>query len=122
MSSTCFQCQTIIKGRSDKKFCSATCKNAFYNAQKKDTLEVTVEIDGYLHRNRTILKQIMGTSKKEILDRLVLVRAGFHFDYMTHFYINKENKMYHFVYDYGWMAFSDQKVLIIKKIEIRASK
>ena len=118
MSLSCPQCQTVIKGRSDKKFCSTKCKNLFYNAQKKETLEIAQEIDGYLHRNRIILKQIMGESKKEMLDRLILVRAGFHFDYMTHFYINKENKMYHFVYDYGWMAFSDQKVLIIKKIKV----
>lgn len=115
MSQSCQQCKIALKGRSDKKFCSTTCKNAFYNAQKKDTLDVTTEIDGYLHRNRTILKQIMGSSKKEIFDRLILVRAGFRFDYMTHFYINKEHKMYRLIYDYGWMEFSDQKVLIIKK-------
>jgi hypothetical protein len=118
MSQSCQQCQTPIKGRSDKKFCSTTCKNTFNNAQKIATLEITAEIDGYLHQNRTILSQLMGASKKEIFDRLVLVRAGFHFDYMTNIYINKENKMYRFVYDYGWMDFSDQKVLIIAKLKV----
>ena len=111
----CLECGEPILGRSDKKFCSTACKNAFYNAKKKETLDIAVEIDGYLHRNRTILKQIMGASKKEIFDRLVLVRAGFQFDYMTNIYINKENKMSRMVYDYGWMDFSDQKVLIVKK-------
>jgi hypothetical protein len=82
MSQSCQQCQMVIKGRSDKKFCSANCKNTFYYAQKKETLEVAEEIDGYLHRNRTILKQIMGAAQKETFDRLVLVRNGFHFDYL----------------------------------------
>ncbi|MEN9610146.1 MAG: hypothetical protein RLZZ628_960 [Bacteroidota bacterium] len=115
MSQSCQQCQTPIKGRSDKKFCSTTCKNAFNNAQKIATLEVTAEIDGYLHQNRTILNQLMGDSKKSTLDRLVLERAGFRFGYMTGIYRNKENKIYHIVYDYAWMDFSDQKILIVSK-------
>jgi len=30
-------------------------------------------------------------------------------------YFNKENKMYRIVYDYAWMDFSDQKVLVVRK-------
>jgi hypothetical protein len=117
MSPQCQQCQSMIKGRSDKKFCSTSCKNKFNNAQKKATCSVTEEIDGYLHRNRTILHNLMQDSKKEIFDKLVLVRSGFQFDYMTGIYTNKENKMYRYVYDYGWMDFSDQKVLVVAKMK-----
>ncbi|MEY4934370.1 MAG: hypothetical protein RIS64_729 [Bacteroidota bacterium] len=118
MSQLCKQCKILIKGRSDKCFCSPKCKNAFNNEQKKRTRLVTEEIDGYLHRNRIILNQVMGNAVKQMVDRLVLVREDFKFDYFTSIYINKENKMYRFVYDYGWMDFSDQKVLIIKKMVI----
>ncbi|MCO5277943.1 MAG: hypothetical protein M9911_08150 [Saprospiraceae bacterium] len=57
----------------------------------------------------------MGKSKKEVFDRLVVTRTGFKFEYITGIYINKEGKMYHLVYDFAWMDFSDQKVLIVRK-------
>jgi hypothetical protein len=57
----------------------------------------------------------MGKSKKEIFDRLVLARTGFKFEYMTGIYLNKEGKMYHLVYDFAWMKFSNQKILIVRK-------
>jgi hypothetical protein len=57
----------------------------------------------------------MGKSKKEIFDRLVLARTGFKFEYMTGIYLNKEGKMYHLVYDFAWMEFSNQKILIVRK-------
>jgi hypothetical protein len=115
MSQHCKQCKILLKGRSDKCFCSPKCKNEFNNQLKKKTRLVTAEIDGYLHRNRIILNEVMGKTTKQVVDRLVLVRAGFKFDYLTGIHTNKENKMYRFVYDYGWMDFSDQKVLIILK-------
>jgi hypothetical protein len=30
-------------------------------------------------------------------------------------YLNNERKTYYVVYDYAWMTFSDQKILIIRK-------
>jgi hypothetical protein len=57
----------------------------------------------------------MGESKKETFDKLVLVRAKFKFEFMTGIYMNKENKMYRLVYDYAWMDFSDQKILVVRK-------
>jgi hypothetical protein len=115
MKKTCTQCQTVFQGREDKRFCSSVCKNQFFNVQRKNTTNATKEIDGYLHRNREILSTLMGESKKETFDRLILVRAKFNFDFMTGIYWNKENKMYRIVYDYAWMDFSDQKVLIVRK-------
>jgi len=46
---------------------------------------------------------------------MILTRAGFKWDYMTGIYWNKENKMYRIVYDFAWMDFSDQKVLVVRK-------
>jgi hypothetical protein len=115
MKKTCENCQKPLAGRMDKKFCSTECKNHYNNSQRKSAKTETQEIDGYLHRNRDILKTIMGNASKETIDRLILVRAGFKFDYMTGIYFNKENKMYRILYDYAWMEFSDQKILIVKK-------
>jgi hypothetical protein len=115
MKKTCAHCQTTFVGRADKRFCSIDCKNSFNNQLRKNTKDITQEIDTYLHRNREILKILTGKAYKITLDKLLLVRAGFRFEYMTGVYFNKEQKMYRLVYDYAWMDFTDQKVLIVQK-------
>lgn len=112
---TCLNCNKSIAGRIDKKFCSLDCKNLYNYKTRRNTKNATATIDSYLHRNREILCTLMGKSKKEIFDRLIISRTGFRFDYFTGIYMNKEGKMYHLVYDYAWMDFSDQKVLVIRK-------
>lgn len=115
MTNKCLNCRSPLSGRVDKMYCSLECKNTFSYAQRQNTKSATKTIDGYLHRNREILETLMGQSKKETFDRLVLVRTGFKFDYFTGIYKNKENKTYCIVYDFAWMEFSDQKILVVKK-------
>ena len=115
MSKECFQCGKPLHGRSDKKFCDAVCKNTFNFALRRGTRNDVKEVDGYLHRNREILAILMGHSKKEMFDRAVLARAKFKWEYMTGLYRNKEGKLYHIIYDYAWMEFSSQQVLVVRK-------
>jgi hypothetical protein len=115
MKKNCIACQKEFVGRSDKRYCSIACKNEKNNALRKETTEITKEIDSYLHRNREILAVLMGKAKKETFDRLVLTRTGFKFEFFTSIYLNKEGKTYFIVYDYAWMEFADQKILIVKK-------
>lgn len=111
----CLQCSKEIIGRTDKKFCSVTCKNEYNNKLRKLTIKETALIDSYLHRNREILMTIIGSAKQVQLDKLVLIRAKFRFEYHTGHYMNKEGKTYWLVYDFAWMDFSDQKILIVRK-------
>jgi hypothetical protein len=111
----CKFCNVKIVGRIDKIYCSLDCKNKDAYQKRQNTRSVTKEIDGFLHRNREILDTLMGNAKKESFDRLVLARTGFKFDYFTGIYLNKELKTYYLVYDFAWMEFSDQKILVVKK-------
>jgi len=115
MKKTCQQCGQEMQGRTDKKFCSTDCKNRYHIDNRRNTRDAVAEIDGYLHRNREILVTLMGSSTKVEIDRLVLSRTGFRYDYHTGTYLNKKGKMYRLVYDYAWMDFSDQKVMIVRK-------
>lgn len=115
MKKQCVQCGTNFVGRSDKRFCSLACKNTFNIALKKTTRDVVKETDSYLHRNREILAMLMGNDTKITIDKLILTRARFKWDYMTGIYLNKEHKMYRMVYDFAWMDFSDQRVLLVRK-------
>ena len=58
----------------------------------------------------------MGEKRNKMMaGRLELTKMGFHFDYITGIYTNKEGKMYHNVYDFAWMEFSTQEILIVRK-------
>lgn len=113
--SNCLHCNKKVAGRSDKMFCSLNCKNIFNYTKKKTNKSETKIIDAYLHRNREILSTFMGVSKREVFDRLLITRSGFKYEFMTGIYYNKEGKIYHLIYDYAWMEFSDQKILVIRK-------
>ena len=113
----CLHCNSSFNGRLDKKFCSNDCKNSFnYNKRKKTKSEVKT-IDNFLHRNREILEVLMGNYKKMMIHKINLERAGFRFEYMTGIYHNKENKRFHYVYDYAWAEFTNQEVMLVKKSE-----
>ena len=116
MERKCKICKTIVVGRPDKIFCSTKCKNYYHKALRKVTDLQTTEIDKILHRNRSILLEIIGknTTQKKV-PRLVLEKKKFRFKYLTHFHINSMGKTFHFIYDLAWMEFSNDDVLIIRK-------
>jgi len=109
----------MITGRTDKKFCSALCKSYYHKKLKAHTKSATDHIDKILHRNRSILQELLGKKlQSKNVARAVLDDKQFNFGYLTGYHINSQNKMINFVYDFSWMIFSDQHVLI-KKIKTR---
>jgi len=116
MKKTCKICKKEFKGRSDKIFCSIGCKNEYNTRLKKATQNATKKIDNLLHRNRSILLEIMGKHKTQIkIDRMILDKKKFNFNYMTGYSINKAGKYYHHIYDFSYMTFSSEEVLIVRK-------
>jgi hypothetical protein len=119
MKRKCPICGSDIVGRSDKKFCSAICKTNHNRAQSKLTAQSDTikQIDGILHRSHRILSTLMAESKikKVYFPRLVLERAGFNFNYYTGTYLNNQKKTYHYVYNFAWMTFSMEEIMIIMK-------
>ena len=112
----CKVCKKGLKGRKDKKFCSIECKNYYHTNLRRVTNQTAKDIDKILHRNRSILLEVMGkNSIQKKVNRVVLAKKKFHFKYITHFHINSSNKMYHHIYDFAWMEFSDDEILIIKR-------
>ena len=53
------------------------------------------------------------TSQKRI-ERQELDAKKFNWQYITHYHINTHNKLVNYIYDFSWMIFSDEKVLIKK--------
>jgi predicted nucleic acid-binding Zn ribbon protein len=112
----CKICSKMISGRSDKKFCSSRCKNYYHINLRKVTEVAVKQIDIILHRNRSILLEIMGKHKTQLkTERIVLDQKKFNFKYHTHFQTNLKGKVYYYVYDFAWMEFSDDEILIVRK-------
>tara|TARA_R110000868_G_scaffold221688_1_gene473455 strand:- start:318 stop:575 length:258 start_codon:yes stop_codon:yes gene_type:complete len=73
----CKICSKILLGRNDKKFCSIKCKNYYHVNLRKVTDKHVKDLDTILHRNRSILLEVLGKSKGQItVDRVVLEKRN----------------------------------------------
>ena len=113
----CRLCKQPVTGRSDKIFCSATCKAMYHIKLNKVTMEASERIDKILHRNRSILLEVMGkNSAQKKIPRVLLDSKKFHFGYITHYHINAQNKMVHYVYDFSWFRVCESRWFFFKYI------
>lgn len=112
----CRICKKELIGRPDKIFCSIQCKNFYHTNLRNATKGVTVVTDNILHRNRSILLELIGkNAAQKKINRIYLDKKKFNYHYCTGFYINSKGKMYHNVYDFAWMEFSDNEILIVRR-------
>jgi len=111
----CKVCSNQVQGRKGKLFCGIKCKNYYHTNLRRVTKDASVDIDRILHRNRAILLEIIGKKRREIkVARMLLDRKNFNFTFGTHSYQNSKGKIYQFVYDFAWMEFTDQDILIVR--------
>lgn len=111
---TCLECGEVIKGRSDKKFCSDACRNAFNNKQNKDFNNLMRNINHQLRKNYRILSGL-NSSGKTTVPRSTLHHHGFDFNYLTQLVVYKNGSEYRFIYDQGYKILEDDRVLLVKK-------
>lgn len=114
MSIKCINCSEEFVGRSDKKFCSDQCRNAFNNKITRQNEKVILDINKILRRNRKILMQFNPEGKTTIRKEY-LVKLGFNFNYHTHTFNTKNNNNYKFCYEYGYLELDEDKILIINQ-------
>ncbi len=114
---SCILCQKKIRGRADKKYCSSHCKNHYHQKMRKANTIATSPIDKFLHRNRTILVELFHSrnQKKLMIPKTKLQKLGFRFSNITGIYTNSRGKTYMLVYDYAWMEFSTDDIMLIKR-------
>ncbi len=109
-------CKAAFRGRKDKVFCSIKCKSDYHRKLNEVTLDATVRIDKILHRNRSILLELLGKNKIQLkVNREFLDQKNFKWDYHTNTHVNVQNKLVTYLYDICWILFTDQEVLIRRK-------
>lgn len=110
----CLECGDEIHGRSDKKFCSDGCRNAFNNKNNRDTTNLMRNINNKIRKNYRILADLNFVEGKTKSTRTKLTAAGFSFDYFTHFRVYKNGAEYRFIYDIGYKFLEDDFILLVK--------
>lgn len=113
---TCPECGEKIVGRSDKKFCSDACRNAFNNKQNQDSTNFMRNVNNKLRKNHRILSEYNPDGKTKITKQKLL-NAGFDFDFITQIITYKNGSQYFFVYEQGYKILDDGWILIVKKTE-----
>ena len=116
MKGKCKLCNDTFVGRAGKMFCTIKCKNIYNKDLIEKTNYAAIPTDKILHRNRSILFEIMdaGNFKQKKVERKLLDSKKFNWHHYTHVHKNVKGKLLQIIYDYSWMIFSDQEVLIKK--------
>jgi len=113
-TTTCLECGEPLKGRSDKKFCSDYCRNAYNNKVNKDSKNLIRNTNNRLRKNYKILTELNTTGKTKIT-RSKLIQHNFDFNFFTSIYTTKTGNTYYYCYDQGYLALENDFYLLIKR-------
>ena len=111
----CLECNTEIRGRADKKFCSDHCRNAYNNNLNKDSKNLVRNINNRLRKNYRILSSFPLKDNKTKTTKNRLLDKGFDFDFITNLYTTKKGSIYYFVYDMGYLPLENDFYMIVKR-------
>jgi hypothetical protein len=115
MENKCIECSELLRGRSDKKFCSDACRNAYNNKLKSTTDNKYVrKINGILKRNRNIMADLNPEGKIR-LHKTRLSKKGFDFGFITNIYTTKAGAVYFFCYDQGYLPLDNDFYMLVSR-------
>lgn len=110
----CPECGEVIKGRSDKKFCSDACRNTYNNEQNKDSTNLIRNTNNQLRKNYRILQKLNPKDKTKTTKSKLLL-SGFDFNLFTSIYTTKTGNVYYFVYDQGYLVLENDYYALVKR-------
>lgn len=114
MSRKCLECGEKISGRTDKKFCSDYCRNAYNNRLNRDSKNLIRNVNNRLRKNYRILEKLNSRDKTKTT-KAKLSGLGFHFKYFTSLYTTKKGTVYYFVYDQGYLPLDNDVYILVKR-------
>lgn len=114
MQKDCLECGEKIVGRTDKKFCSDFCRNAYNNNLNKDSKNLVRNVNNKLRKNYRILEELNPEEKTKV-PRSKLVDKGFSFEYFTNIYTTKTGNTYYFIYDQGYLPLDGEFFALVKR-------
>lgn len=115
MHKNCLECGQHIKGRSDKRFCDDSCRNAYNNRLNSDQVNLVRNVNNILRKNRRVLLETLNGEGMVKIPRDKLKQAGFDFKFHTHTFVNSKGQIYHFIYEMGYLQLENDWMLIVQK-------
>ena len=116
MSDFCLECGTKLVGRIDKKFCSDQCRVSYNNKLNRETSKYVRDVNAILRNNRKILSSLNPSGKTKI-NKELLRKRGFNFDFYTNTYVTKSGNVYRFCYEQGYLQLNDQYLTLVVREE-----
>jgi endogenous inhibitor of DNA gyrase (YacG/DUF329 family) len=110
----CLNCGEIVKGRTDKKFCSDYCRNFYNNQWRTYSDNYIKKVNNTLKKNRKILLDL-NPSGKTTVHKNQLLKLGFRFDFCTNINTTKNGNIYYFCYEQGYLAIDNDFYALVKK-------
>lgn len=77
MRGICRECGEGFRGRSDKRFCSDACRNAYHNSRNRETNGLFHSVNIRLRRNYRILHTCLRGQASGVIQRQELLARGF---------------------------------------------
>ncbi len=98
----CPVCGSLVRGRTDKIFCSTKCKSIKQYESRQQDEKFYLRVDRQLKINRKLLKRY-NRSGFTTIRKSELTAKGFDPKFFTHYWKNKKGDVYLFCYDYGFL-------------------
>lgn len=111
---TCLECGEVLKGRSDKKFCSDYCRNSYNNKVNRESKNLIRNINNRLRKNYKVLTELNTSGKTKVI-RHRLIQQNFDFNLFTSIYTTRSGSTYYYVYDQGYLELENDFFLLIRK-------
>jgi predicted nucleic acid-binding Zn ribbon protein len=116
MSKACLECGDSFKGRSDKKFCSDMCRNAYNNRENNYTNNTIKRVNAILKKNRKIMDELNPDGKITVTGKR-LRDLGYNFDYFTNIYRTRNGNEYFFTYEQGYIKLDKDFYTLVRRDE-----
>lgn len=109
----CIECDRIITGRADKKYCDDYCRSAYHNRKYRADNKELDGINSILKNNRKILATKY-VDQLSLVSRTDLVAEGYDFRYATSIEDYKEYTC-KYCYDYGIVSLGASMCGVVMK-------
>lgn len=117
MNKFCLDCGEVLIGRADKKFCNDQCRVSHHYKLQGDANVIIRQINNQLKKNRNVLAKLNPEGKTKI-KRAFLEKEGFNFKLFTSTYTTRDNRIYYFVYDQGYLPLENDYFALVQNKEI----